>query len=569
MGRDVVVSNKKIKKKTPNIRPFAVADSETDPFVFGRVPSPFVWGFFDGVNYEEFSTTEAFVNFIRDKDIILYAHNGGKFDWHFLLDWLNPGDDIMFINGRIAQAKIGVCELRDSYNILPIPLAAYQKDEIDYSCFEAGEREKPHNWKRISAYLQSDCRYLFSLVSAFIDRHGMCMTQAGASMRLFESMYGIKAPQSDAQFFAEMRPYYYGGRVQCFQRGVKDESFSVFDINSAYPRAMLDEHPFGTTLMQVDASPDDAFECPQLFFHIRAIAKGCFPWREDVGKKLVYPDDGLEREYFVTGWEVRAALKFNAAAITEVISVYDAGETISFRNYIIPLYEERLRAKENGDKASDILAKLAMNSLYGKFGADPTNYSRSRLFDVADVDKLMIEGVTAGRSTYFFGGTLGDSVAVGTRELFEYEQRYYNVATAASITGWVRAFLFESMQRCGGLIYCDTDSLACHDGSRLELGDQLGQWKHEGDFDQWAVAGRKMYAFKNRGAIDAAEALTGGARDKALAKAIKTASKGARLSADEIEGVARGESVEYFFDAPNFSTRFGARFLTRTIKRTD
>lgn len=559
---------RKTREKPP--RKFAVCDSETDPFLFGRVPQPFIWGFYDGETYEQFTDTAKFVEYIHDKDMILYAHNGGKFDWHFLLDYLTPGQEIMFINGRIAQAKIGECELRDSFNILPMPLAAYQKDEISYAIFEAGEREKPENWKKITDYLYTDCLYLYQLVSAFIDRHGLRLTQAGAAMKRFENVYGIKAPESSAEFFDEMRPYYYGGRVQCFEKGVCDTDFKVYDINSAYPRAMLDEHPFGVTLMQVDALPSDAFVCPQLFFHVRAVARGCFPWREAVGKKLIYPDDDVVRDYFITGWEMRAALKHNAVDVVETVSVYDTGETINFSDYILPLYQARLSAKEIGDKVTDILSKLDMNSLYGKWGADPSAYSRSRLFDVSDIDSLMLEGVQRGNSIFYYGGTLGDSLLVGSRDLEEREKRYYNVATAASITGWVRAFLFESLQSCDGPIYCDTDSIACRDGSGLDVGKELGQWKHEGDFTRYAVAGRKMYAFTNVPALNAANAMTDpDKRAKALSDAVKTASKGSRLSAVEIEKVAAGGTVNYTFDAPNFSVRFGARFLERKIRRTE
>ena len=72
-------------------KPIWVADCETDPFKYGDVPEPFIWGIFDGVNYWEFLGTGLYhtctvddiarvVDFLRDKEIILYAHNGGKFD---------------------------------------------------------------------------------------------------------------------------------------------------------------------------------------------------------------------------------------------------------------------------------------------------------------------------------------------------------------------------------------------------------------------------------------------------------------------------------------------------------
>lgn len=110
------------------MRPIWTADCETDPFKRGRIPKPFLWGVYDGTACHLFERTEDFINFVQDKKVILYAHNGGKFDWHFILDYLEPFTPINIINGRIAKFKIGVCEFRDSYNILPIPLAAYQKE---------------------------------------------------------------------------------------------------------------------------------------------------------------------------------------------------------------------------------------------------------------------------------------------------------------------------------------------------------------------------------------------------------------------------------------------------------
>ena len=67
-------------------RPIAVADCESDPFKIGRVPEPFLWGFWDNgyldpeKPYYEFKTAKELVAFLRDKEYIVYVHNGGKFD---------------------------------------------------------------------------------------------------------------------------------------------------------------------------------------------------------------------------------------------------------------------------------------------------------------------------------------------------------------------------------------------------------------------------------------------------------------------------------------------------------
>ena len=51
-----------------------VADSETDPFDYDIIPEPFIWGLYNGVDYFEFTDTGEFVSFVRDRNIILYAH---------------------------------------------------------------------------------------------------------------------------------------------------------------------------------------------------------------------------------------------------------------------------------------------------------------------------------------------------------------------------------------------------------------------------------------------------------------------------------------------------------------
>jgi hypothetical protein len=46
------------------------------------------------------------------------------------------------INGRLVQVFFGKQEFRDSYAIVDIPLAKFQKDEIDYAKFARHCREE-------------------------------------------------------------------------------------------------------------------------------------------------------------------------------------------------------------------------------------------------------------------------------------------------------------------------------------------------------------------------------------------------------------------------------------------
>jgi len=542
-------------------RKFAVIDSETPPFIFGREDlSPFLWGYFDGDEYQQFEKTADLVAFIKERDEIIYAHNGGKFDYHFLSDYFEPDSPIMLINGRIAKLKLGQCELRDSYNIIPAPLADFQKTKIDYSTFEADQRYKPENWGAIQSYLKDDCVDLYNLISAFIDKHGYALTQAGAAMKYFKKLYKVDV-KTDAYFFDHFKNFYYGGRVQAFKRGIITTDFSVYDINSAYPYAMLENHWFDTKIVSKRKPIEYANQRPDAFFDVSCISDGIFPYRLQVGDKLIYPTDKKVRRYYVTGWEVKTALKWGLLSDITVHNVYVPDNTINFSDYILPIYKDRLAAKDAGDKANTLLLKLLMNSLYGKFGANPSNYTRAHLFDNTYFKKLSTTGVhwKDGRESqyrddplYLLGGQLGQTL-IGQRDLYDFEKHYYNVGTAASITGYVRAYLYDAIMTTGreNCLYCDTDSIATTNGASLNTGKELGQWKYEGDFYEAAIAGRKMYAFYSQDGEH------------------KTASKGVRLTANEIRSLAQGDKVTAQKDAPCFSTRFGMRYIERNIVATE
>lgn len=527
-------------------RDIAVADCETDPFKINRVPKPFIWGYYDGKEYKEFYTTDDFVAFIRIKRIILYAHNGGKFDWHFLLDHLEPYADIMVINGRIAKCYIGDCELRDSYNILPVPLKAYKKDDIDYKLMEADKRHIPKNWRTICKYLKSDCVYLYELVSGFIGLYGMQITQASAAMAQWKKIHKY-IPQTDKDFYEKFSSYYYGGRVECFQSGVIDVDFSVWDINSAYPHAMMFHHPYSETYSHAEGYVSGAD-----FYTVNCISRGAFPFRglgtPDNAAGLRFPNDDEMRTYTITGWEYQAAIETNTIEKVDVIESYLFDDHVNFEPYVMHFYNMRLEAKARKDEAQSLFAKLLMNSLYGKFAANPENYRNNMIVPMDVIGGL-------DRVGWEFAGELGPW-GLAEASLTEEQLHYYNVATGASITGFVRAMLWRAICSSKGVLYCDTDSIAaCGQGASVLLGDALGQWKHEGYFDRAGIAGKKLYIFRGK-------PQAGGTRE------YKTAAKGAKLTNSQLWQVAAGGHVNYESETPTFSVKKNPAFVKRRLKNT-
>jgi len=131
-----------------------VADSETDPFDYDIIPAPFIWGLYNGTDYFEFTDTDDFVDFVSAREILLYAHNGGKFDWHFLSHRFESGEPILVIAGRLSRFTIGLCEFRDSINIYAKPLEALSKEKFDYDKMEKAVRHLYMD--EIKSYLRSD-----------------------------------------------------------------------------------------------------------------------------------------------------------------------------------------------------------------------------------------------------------------------------------------------------------------------------------------------------------------------------------------------------------------------------
>lgn len=520
------------------MKEFWTLDAETDPFKAGRIPEPFIWGAYNGSEYHQFLNTDEMVDFFEDKDVMVYAHNGGKFDYHFILHRLEPFEPLSVISGRLAKFKIGLAEFRDSYNILPIPLAAYQKDEIDYAIMEKEERHKPHNWKTICDYLKSDCVYLWNLIDDFINRYGLHLTQAGAAMKVWQKISGIGAPKTSAFFYDEIAPYYYGGRVECFQSGIFEDKTTIVDINSAYPFAMKHKHPWGDSYSVSNQLPNSQAYIERSFIRLRARSCGAFPFRSDNG--LSFPNDGIVREFTVTGWEYLAARDTETLIEPDILEVITFSDCIRFDEYIDKFYGDKTEAKENSDKGGYIFAKLFLNSLYGKFGANPENYDEYTIVKPCYIEAAECDG-------YHFNAELG-GWALCSRPVPEERQRFYNVAVAASITGFVRAYMWKSINQCKGVIYCDTDSIFCRDTGELELDNtKLGAWDIEAVSNFGGVAGKKLYAF----CCDDGK--------------WKTASKGVKLQPEEIIDVAKGNEVVYNPISPSFSLKRGIKFVSRKV----
>lgn len=570
-------------KMDARIRRIAVLDFETDPFDKDKKAEilPFVCELYSDQFGSVVIWDEDFQRFIKKvvtaiealpDAYTIYAHNGGKFDYLFLVRWLRGA--VKFKGRAIMSCKIGNHELRDSLHILPEKLAAWKKDHFDYSKLKKGNRHKFRT--DILEYLHSDCVYLFDIVKSFVGEFGLKISIGQAAFSELKKSYTVQNVSEPQDEF--LRRYFFGGRVECIAgAGLFDNregrgNFKLFDVNSMYPFTMANfQHPTGNDYewRRGEISADTVFidvEC------------------ENVGAFVQRAADGLDAmpfygqgRYYVTKWEYDVALKYGLIKNVKIVGVVDNRQRHDFSKCILPLYDRRRAVKRaleelraSGEENSiayeelhkqDLFLKYLLNNIFGKFAQNPRNFKEYFYTDAGarppDDWMKFLKGADADTVHKF-------SMPVERSDDFEIwakpspGRRYNNVGTAASITGAARAVLLEARQLAVDPIYCDTDSLIARDLPGLEINvAKLGAWKHEATFDRVIIAGRKLYACEVQGYPDGHD------------KRIKIRSKGASgLVWNDFEKMLANEIIETVNPAPTISKTGHQQYMKRRIRAT-
>lgn len=530
------------------MKPIYTVDFETDPFEFRVNIKPFSVGIYNGQDFASYWGPKCVDKLIKDLERrepgIIYLHNGGRFDIFFFIKHLDA--EMRIINGRIVQCWLGNHEVRDSYAILPIGLGQYKKDDIDMNKLRRECRELHKT--EILSYLRGDCVYLYELVSGFREEFGDFLTIGSAAMNQLRKFHPFPTGTKslDEKF---RKTFFYGGRVQCFRSGVIDMPYSIYDVNSMYPFVMKNyKHPIGNAY-----NVDDRIRRNTHF--VLAEGKqtgpyGAFPMRNKKGGI----DFNVERGQFACSiHEWNAALDAGWFKPSRILRTYSFENEIVFDEFVSHFYALRCKAQDAMDAAKAradweayryhrtyyIFYKLILNSAYGKFAQNPDNFA-----DWAITHRERMS--EPWREHYIHN--MGDYV-IWKKPVQRYS--YYNVAVGASITGAARSVLLTALRQSRDPLYVDTDSIVCRDLPGVTLHDrELGAWKLEGSGTRMAIAGKKLYACFDGDTC------------------IKKATKGARISEDEIIKVARGGTAIYRKAAPTFKLDGSVTWIERKVKMT-
>jgi hypothetical protein len=553
----------------PNI---AVLDLETDPFEFGVVVQPFLSGFYDGkrlITHWSDDCIKQLVDSLEKESTkwCIYAHNGGRFDFFYFLDYLQRGD-MRIINGRIVQARIGSHELRDSFAIMPFPLADYDKDTIDYNKMRRDRRETHRD--EIQAYFKNDLTALYDLVTAFHAEFGDKLTIGSASMSELKkrSKFDCGSGEYDAKF---RKDFYFGGRNQVFKGGIIDGDIRVYDVNSMYPFAMSsDLHPVGTI-----HAVSKRIEANSVFVVAEGHNYGAFPQRcKDNSLDFTVPYG----TFSTTIHEWRAALETNSFKPTKIIKSYTWRDRATFEEFVNHFYDAKSKAKEQGDKIRELFYKYCLNSAYGKFAQNPDNYFDWFITSYGEYPDTWHECTKSCNEpcekkwepAYIF-----ELKYIIWRRPLE-RKLWYNIATGASITGAARAILLKGICATKEPLYCDTDSIICRGASLVQVHDtRLGFWDLEASGSVAAICGKKLYAILDSD-VERVKAKfekkkkTPEILDTSFGTVavVKKAHKGARLTGAEILRIAQGETITAENPVPSFKWDGTATFTKRRLKRT-
>lgn len=567
------------------MRYFGTIDLETDPFQRldpnkpGRIPKAFAGAVYipgKGTGWDWSQNCCRFI--VREccqvkyEQWIFYAHNGGKFDFHFILSELlelyaESDLEIMCIGARIVKIKTPTCEFRDSFCIIPKALKNIvyaAKEDIDFKKMEASVREQ--HKEEILKYLKQDVIGLYDALEKFFAAYGQEITLASTCYKVLKKDFHMPNIRTDERFDSKFRSFYFAGRVQFFALGKfgkkdKKKRYSVCDINSAFPWAMRFNHWFCSNPIVTNEPPTNNKE--NCFYEVTCDSDGILPFRSSKGG-VEFPSVKQTR-FFASGWELFTGIELGKVTNYRIHTVFVPRELRNFADYINHFYALKKKADEENNQAERDFNKLFMNGAYGKFALNPREFRDVKITQFGEVPEPKIikrknntQIVIHWEHSYddmdrclSFWQMPSHIEGAGKPMLFN------NVATAASITGCVRAFLARSMHTCRDVLYCDTDSIIAGDTSALELGNELGQWKLEKECDALWIAGKKLYAAHDYRGAEAAK------------KEWKTASKGVRLTAKEICEVAEGEEKSYSFEAPNYSVFSGVSFTKRTVRRDD
>lgn len=456
-----------IKERPP--QKFSVCDIES---AAGWV-NFLIIGLYDGKEYRDFETLLEFFDYLFEtsyENRVIYAHFGGKYDFMFLLEHLFAhskyhvssmiprGSGILCFDVICPTRSSVKLTFRDSSAMLPHSLrslcenfkVAHQKLEVDYDAIKCVTPE-------LREYLEHDCKGLHQCIERYyewdlIKDAGPSFTIAGQAMKILRLFIKDPIPGLSQSIDSFVRVAYFGGRTEIFKPLFDGRSFSkiekklyCFDVNSLYPTVMR-AHDYPGRFLRYTYT----YERDEIGFYDATVEVPKGMYVPPLG--VVHEIEGSKKFIFPTGvfsgrWST-CELNYAESIGVKILStgkgaIFENAGPI-FRNFVDTLYQIRQEAPR--DSVDNVLAKLILNSCYGRFGLQ-------RMREMIEMDEGQMGAIPLCEI-----GPLNRRIRLV--KVPKEVESFTNVAVAAWVTSQARIHMHKIYVKCQDeLYYTDTDSL--------------------------------------------------------------------------------------------------------------
>lgn len=358
-----------------------------------------------------------------------------------------------------------------------------KKLEIDYKA----KREKVHKiTDEEKEYLKHDVMIMSLALEKMFEMKITRMTIASNAMNFFKDTISKKRFEEwfkPPLYDKDLRQAYKGGFTYLNEiyRGKEVKEGIVLDVNSLYPSVMYySPMPYGEGIyFDGKYVPDKLYNLyiQNITCQFR-IKKDMIPTIQIKNNLSFVPTEYLSSS---NGESINLTLtNVDLKLFLEHYDIYDVSynwgwkyksSTKIFKSYIDYWNELKVKATKEGNKPLRTIAKLMLNSLYGKFAASPEGRSK-----IPYLDNNIVK-----------------------YKLSELEERTaYYLPISIFITSWARDKTIRSAQAVyHRFIYADTDSLHLEGTDipeNLLISDtELGKWKIESTFKRGKYLRQKCY----------------------------------------------------------------------------
>lgn len=335
-------------------------------------------------------------------------------------------------------------------------------------------------------YITNDVKIMVALIKYLYEKgiKGITMSSSAYKNWLKDKyqLCKMQMKKSENEEIVEIvRKSYRGGITKVNQQyaGIEFNDVISFDVNSLYPSVMYDNPmPIGDgkiyKTLEEGRKDNRHLFIIVAFVQYAKVRKGMHSFIGNqsgfsYAKKYTYDDVISNKMIYLwkDEFDLFKLVYDGEYKILKVVGWKKANYV--FKDYIDRWYDLKKNARNDVERS---LAKLMLNSLYGKFGM---NDSRITKIPVA-IDNKIIYRTEDNNTTYYY------------KEVASY------------ITSKARCKLVSFMERCGdNFLYCDTDSIYYigHDIPEVfkDLVDskKLGYWKYEGHYTRFKALKSKCY----------------------------------------------------------------------------